>query len=462
MTTLFSILFIIFSTLAWAQENSLLEGRGKFVPPKEVYDLAEMNRVLFSEVENQNNDLKRVKYYLINGDIRLARLYLQKLAYTQTKLRPLIYRYLATLAFMDTEFAKVYEYLSLPELNNIPHYGKVCVLKVLSQLVLNKTSELENSWGRCKAENAKFSNEANLVWVDTLVNLKTRPVRGITSAPFKIYKLTSFTVEEAKVILKLAIYLNQEELVKDQITELTLEYLRDSEIRELAGQIFFRTGSFAKAYKYVEDLKSPNSENIKGNLYVLRGKYELAYAQFKLALEQKQNSQNAVERILPIAWLLGDWEGGARYADYVIASAQNRANKLTLKAAFLIQKGDYPKAESTLDYIAYQTRRGNHIEVAQLASFNYLMQNKMIPMRKQAKISCEQYDVVNCWLLFQINMWDNFGLTIRRKEELPEKKEWQKLVTEDLNDPLKETVFVNQIDIEEMDDKLISLIPQKK
>src|SRR5690606_9600805 len=100
-------------------------------------------------------------------------------------------------------------------------------------------------------------------------------------------------IDQLKVILKLAMYLNQESLVVDQIPELTVDQLQDPEVREIAGQIFFRTGSLARSYRFIEDLKSPNSENIKGNLYILRNKYELAYAQFKLSLEQKLNSQNA-------------------------------------------------------------------------------------------------------------------------------------------------------------------------
>ena len=89
------------------------------------------------------------------------------------------------------------------------------------------------------------------------------------------------------------------------------------------------------------------------------------------------------------------------------------------------------------------------------------MQNKPDIVRKQANRSCEQYDLVNCWVLFQLGQWDAFPLTIRREEKISEKREWEKLVKEDLNRPLKETVYVNQIDIEEMDDKLIQLIPKQ-
>lgn len=438
----------------------LLSRRGTLEPPPSIFDLEELNRILFSELKIQNNDLKKVKYYLINGEIRLAKVHLAKLTYVQTKLRPVIYRYLAILNFMTSDFDKVHHYLSLPELQNIPHYSKICTLKVLSEIVLNKLVNLEDDWARCQVENPGNFRERNLIWLETLVQLKLKPTKGITTIPFKRLKLAGLDNEELKVMLKLSLYLNQETLVVEQLPELTVDQLQDSEIRELAGQIFFRTGALAKSFRFIEDLKSPNSENIKGNLYLLRNKYELAYAQFKLALEQKQNSQNAMERLLPLAWLLGDWESGSKYAEMMVASPQTQINKLTITAAFLMQKGDYDKADRVLASIAERSRRGAEIDVTQLASFNALMQNKPDIVRKQADMSCAQYDLINCWVLFQLGQWDAFPLTIRREEKFSETREWEKLVKEEVNQPLKETVYVNQIDIEEMDDKLIQLIPK--
>lgn len=447
-------------SISYATEG-LLSMRGNLKPPPYLFDVEELNSVLFSELKEQNADLKKVKFYLINGEIRLAKVHLGKLTYLNTKLKPIIYRYLAILNFMTSDFDKVNEYLMLPELQNLPHYAKVCTLKVLSEIVLDKLNDLEDDWTRCQVENPGNFREKNLIWLDTLVQLKLNPKRGVTKIPFKRLKIASLDNDELKVMLKLALYLNQEKLVVEQLPELAVEQLQDTEIRELAGQIFFRMGYLARSYRFVEDLKSPNSENIKGNLYLLRNKFELAYAQFKLALEQKQNSQNAMERLLPLAWLLGDWEGGTKYSEMVIASPQTKINKMTLNAAFLMQKGDYEQADRVLAGIAEKSRRGTEIEVTQLASFTALMQNKPDMVRKQANMSCEQYDLVNCWLLFQLGQWDAFPLTIRRDEKLTEKRDWEKLVKEEFNQPLKETVYVNQIDIEEMDDKLIQLIPKQ-
>lgn len=434
--------------------------RGEFIPPESVLDEEELNYTLFSELRAQNKDLTKIKYYLINGETRLASLHLRRLAYSNTKLRPVIYRYLAILSFMESNFERSFDYLNRRELKDIPHFGKICTFKVLTEIVLNKTSLLEEDWKRCQVENAGNLRERNLIWLETLIALKLNPRKGITKVPFRTARLNGLENDDVKVMLKLALYLNQEELVIDQIPNLSVDQLQDTEIRELIGQLYFRTGALAKSYKFVEDLKSPNSENIKGNLYLLRTKYELAYAQFKLALEEKQNSQNAMERLLPLAWLLGDWENGSKYSEKVIASPQTQINKLTLMAAFFMQKGDYHGADKVLGTIAERSRRGTEIDVTQLASFTALMQNQPDKIKKNALMSCSQFDLVNCWLLFQMGQWDAFPLTIRREEKVTEKRDWEKLVKNETSEPLKETVFVNQLDIEELDDKLIQLIPK--
>jgi hypothetical protein len=441
--------------------EGLLSRRGKLVPPPILLDPQELNRVMFSELQEQNEDLKRVKYFLINGETRLAQVHLTKLAFTKTKLRPVVYRYLGIMNFIEGRFKRSLDFLSKQEMNG-SQYRKVCTLKILNMVVLDKKYELEDEWQRCTLENYNHFNEGNFVWLDILVQMKTNPRPGQTKVPFKKIRLSALDNNQLKIFLKLALYLNQEALIEPQIAELDLSQMEDTEVRDLVGHLLFRRGALAKSYRFIEDLKTPNAENMKGNLYILRQKYELAYAQFKLALEQKQNSQNAMERILPMAWLLGDWSEGSKIAERVIAAPQTQINKMTLMAAFLTQKGDYQKASDVIDAIIQRSRRGTEVDVTQLYSFAGLMQNRPHVVRKHAAASCSQYDMVNCWLSFQMDQWDSFPLTIRRAENLPNKREWETLSQESITDSLKEIVYVNQLDIEELDDKLIQLIPNAK
>lgn len=436
----------------------IYQNRGNFSPPPSILELEDVDRVLFSDIRSQDTVLKKVKFYLVNGETRKARVYLNKLTYARTKLTPIAFRYLGVLSFIEGDFAGSYKWLSKPEIQSIPHYSKICMLKVLNQVVLSLTNEIEKDWDRCKLENPKNFKEDNLVWMETLVQLKLKPYVGVTKVPFKKFRIPAMNQDELKIFLKLALYLNQEQLVVEQIPELSEDQLKDTEVRELAGQVLFRTGALAKSYKFVEDLKSPNSENIKGNLYLLRKKYEIAYAQFKVALEQKQNSQNAMERLLPLAWLLGDWEEGAKYAERVIASPQTQINKLTLLAAFLTQKSDFEQATKVLEIITQRSPRGTEIDVTQIYGFVSLMQNRPELALKQTSASCSQYDLVSCWLHLQLGQWDSFPLSMVRPDKIVIKDDVAVMTQSFTSDPIKETVFVNQLDIEEMDDQLIKLI----
>lgn len=443
-----------------AVPEDVIEQRKHYLPPPDTFDFTNLNTTLFNEAKLETDELRKIKYYLVSGETRMAKLYLTKLASSRSSLKPIIDRYLGMLSFIDGDYTRAFQYLSSPKLQQIPHYSKICTIKTMTMIILSKKSQLEEEWAKCQMENVGNINATNRIWIDTLVQLKVNPRPGMSRVPFEKNRFSRFEVEDLKILLKLALYLNQEATVEPELNDLTFAQLKDEEVRELVGTIYFRLGTFTQSYKFTEGLLSPNSENIKGNLYVLRKKYELAYAQFQTALEQKQNSQNAIERLLPLAWLLGDWEKGTAYAQRVIASPQTQMNKLTLLAALLMQKGQYKESKKVLENIGQRSKKGTLLDVTQIHSFVALMENQRETVIKEAGRSCAQSDLTNCWLLFQMGHWDSFPLTVRRDEEIVHEPMWEKLSKEALNEPLKETVYINQLDIEELDDKLIRLLPQ--
>ena len=430
--------------------------RNELNPPDFSQDLEILNQVTLKDLREENSELKKIKYFLLNGETRLAKTYLSNIISSKTKIAPIAHRYLSILQFIDGEYENSYKTLSHLSLLNEPNYSKICVLKVLNQVVLNKLIELEDEWNKCQSQSYSTFNEKNFVWLDTIIQLKLKP-RGKSIAPFRKVRLSSLDTEQLKIYLKMSLYLNQESLVSPDLLELNVDQLQDTEVRELIGQIYFRQSSFAKSYRFIEDLRSPNAETIKGNLYVLREKYELAYAQFKLALEQKSNSQNALERLLPLAWLLQDWKSGAKYAEQVFASPQTQINKLTLLAAFLTQGGEFKKASEILETLTNRSIKSSELDITQISSFVALMENKPREARKSASLSCDSNDFINCWILYQLEQWDGFPHVIKRDEEVVIKKKWESLIKEEVSTPLTETVYVNQLDIEELDDKLIQL-----
>lgn len=418
----------------------------------DVTDNTNYNNAFFSDVKIQRDELKKVKYYLLNGETRLAKAILFKLSYVQTKLRPVILRYLSILSFTENDFDKTYEYLSEPSMLSYQHFHKICALRTLSEIVLNKRFELESNWERCKVENSGKFSESHLIWMDTLVKLKLYSDKQTTTIPFKRAHIASLNNGETKIILKLALYLNQEKIVVNQLPEMTFEQFQDPEIQEIAGQIFYKSGELVNSYRLVKDLSSPNSENTKGNFLLKLNKNETAYEQFKHALEKKINSQNAIERIIPLTWLLGDWENGIKYTKLVSHSPKTFINRLTLLSAFLVKGEKYSEAENILDRISYNSKKGEELEVSQLLSFTTLMLNKVDESKKYARRSCSLEDLVNCWLSLQFSQWEAFPTMINREDAISKKDEWKSLTKEEIQLPLDEEIFVNQKDIEELDD----------
>ncbi len=440
-----------------SEDIFLRRGTFKF-PNQEVLNFAGLNVLLVKETNDETEELQKVKNYILNGETRLARLYLEKMNYSQTKLRPVIYRYQGILSFLEGDFKKSFRFLNRPELQGSAFFPRICVLKIMDRIVLSKTHKLEEEWERCKSENRRTLTETSLPWMDMLIELKVRPVEGVTAAPFKDLRLARLTVPELKIFLKLALYLNQEKRVIPQFTTLEFSQISDTEIRELMGHLYFRDGQLVNSYRLIDGISSPNTENIRGNLYLLRQKFELAYAQFKLALEMKQNSQNALERLLPLAWVLKDWGRGSEYAERVVASPQTQISKLTIVAAFMMQNERYDEAKKILNVITERSRNGYHLDAAQIHTYVGLIQNSPDVVRKNARSSCDQFDLMYCWLSYQMAQWEAFPLTMKRKDIVMEKTAWEKLTTEDINEPLKEVVYINQLDIEEMDNALISLV----
>lgn len=444
-------------------ENNLYRRRGELIPLSNGESEEALFKAMMSEFTTQKEDLKRVKYYLINGEVRMAKMYLRQMMLTEPRLRPLGYRYLGMLEFILGNYQESLKELKRPELNKFGNYQKVCVLRILNQIILNDLFDLEDQWDRCLLENIKEMQSNRLLWLETLVRLKTAPSENTLIAPFKYNKIFSLPNEDIKITLKLALYLNQESLVLPEIMQLTLDAILDPEIRELAGLILFRAKKFSLSYKFIEDLNTANINNIKGNLYLMQNKYELAFAQFKLALIQKQNSLNAMERALPLAWEIGQWEEGTKLAEQVITSPEGAMSKLALTSAFYVQRGLYKEAEKRLDYITTYSTEGENLTVTQLYAYNHLMQKKSLETMKYADLSCKAYDLAQCWLLYQFSYWDHFPLTVLRDEPLFKNTNWwddeSALTT---ISALKETIYVNQKDIEELDDALIKLIPAQK
>jgi len=443
----------IFSEKYVKGDPNIISNRGNLIPHNEIFDLEELNKIQFQLQKHHREELKKIKYFLLNGELRMASIYMMKIAHSNNKFKPIIYRYLSYIHFIDGNYSMAEAYLNSFELLKYPHFSKICVLNTLNKIVLNQLNKLEEHWLRCKTENYKGLNLSASKWLETLIELKLRPRIGMTQIPFKKVNFSQLSNTELRTLLKMAMYLNQEKLILDELDRFEVEQLKDIEVRELLGQILFRSGLFAKAYEYIEDLKTPNAESMKGNLYILREKYELAYAQFKLALDKKINSVNAMDRLLPLAWILKDWQYGGELSQSTIVPPNKFIEKLTLLAAFHLQAGDLKKSLNVIEKIYEKSKKGEALDVTQMATFLGLMLSNSKMMLKNAEISCHHLDVNNCWLLLQSHHWENLSMLVKKEGEIKHKNIIDELKEKDISNPIEEKIYINQKDIEELDEK---------
>jgi hypothetical protein len=460
-------------SVKWEGENSnmmfepskdKLYQRGKFKYPESVESLEEYNfeREL-AENQKISNRMAAIKYEIINGNLEKAKVMLLEAKYRQDFSRPIQYRYLAMIHFIEGDFKRSLEMLQKKEMYKLENTSHICVLRTLNLLILNRHVEAISDWNRCLDATVSQSSTFHL-WMNTLISLKTSNKKEDINLPLRNLSIENERGDFLRIYLKLALYLNQQYKIFPRIPYLGAQVYDDQEIRELLGLLFYRDGKLVNAYKFIEDLSSPNSENIKGNLYLAQKKYELAYGQFKLALQKKSNSQNALERIVPTAWLLKQWKDGLHYTNKLEVSPSDRYKKMAIKAAFQTQLELYDEAKDTLERVVVGSKNAQAPEVNQLYSFVGLMLNNKDIATDYADKSCKNYEGLNCWLQFQLAMWEDFTLTTKREDAIHNPKvnlldEYRNSFTKD---PIVEEEFISQKDIEELDNELILLIPQQK
>ncbi|MBY0515471.1 MAG: hypothetical protein K2P81_01080 [Bacteriovoracaceae bacterium] len=439
--------------------NDLAKLRGKVTSRDFGLERAVLSRLLDNEFEARVESLRDAKFFLINGETELARKTLfTLLKRDQGKLAPVLKRYLALADFQDGRWAESLIHLSSPELNAYPNYARICPLKIIVRIAVKKTFEIKNEWNRCKIENSKDLFVKDMIWMETLVNLADGAPKGFGSKTVNRYNLLNISNDDLKVILKLALYLNLENNFIDQLEGLDYSAIQDEELRAIVAHMYFRKGKLSQSWKFMEDLATPNVENMKGNLWLLRGNQELAYAQFKLALKQKSNSQNALERALPLAWSLKQWKEGYKLSDRIYAHEKNKLQKLTTTAAFAVSLENWDEAQNRLELVHQEAGEGTAQEVSQLSTYVALRKNDKKRLQRYSNRSCEGGDLTACWLLTTSMIWEDLPLVLNR-EDGPRSEQilWKELSSSE-TEAFKEESFIDQRDIDELDDSLIKLI----
>lgn len=403
-----------------------------------------------------------IKYYMLSGNLDLAKLLLLHANYRNDFSLPIQYRLMAIINFIEGRYKESLDYLNMPELQKFQYLKKTCLLKSLNLAILDKKTDLELFWPRCREATTGHTSNLHL-WIETLISLRIQKDPSAIKAPFRNLAIENTYGDFLRIYMKLALYLNQQNIIFPRLPYLSIDVYKSDELRELIGLLFYRDGQLQSTYSFIEDLDTPNAENIKGNIYLAQKKYELAYAQFKLALQKKSNSVNALERTIPVAWKLRQWQDGLKFIHQYEVDSKQLNEKETLTAAFLLQLGQYQEAKEHLLQVVANSKNGQTAEVNKLLAYSYLNLKDKFNAAKYAESSCRQKDGIGCWLIYQLNTWEDFTLSATRDEDIvrSEKNLANLLKTEFTPTPLQEPLHISQKDIEELENAEINLLPSK-
>lgn len=442
-------------------------------------DQFEEAAALEAELQNESytrgsdlDSLLKAKFNIINGDLRSARAFLARINDRASRVQLIKARYLAMINFIDGNFTQSLANLSDKRFYENSLYPHVCLLKLINFMAINDTVSLKREKESCMFYTSKTSKNDQF-WLDTMIKLKLQDSTGVKKNLITNVETTIADDEMSRLWLKTGLYLNREKDLLNLISLLPESSYQSKRLREVVAFMYLRSGTpsdIAKALAFIDDIDSANAENIKGNINLANKEYELAFGHFRLALLKKQDSTNSLERAIPLAWILGQYTDGLSMLNNITNKNLDPRNIAAIRIAFLIRDKQFIEAQKELTLLKIDFQNEPPFEVSIMDSYVSLIMgatDKKFDKRKveeSTEGACRNFDGISCWISLQFIQWENLGKTIKRDDEVFSDKEMSidSLKEKKIITPMKETITVDQRDIEELDGAGIELISIKK
>ncbi|MBF0299743.1 MAG: hypothetical protein HQK51_13545 [Oligoflexia bacterium] len=448
---IFIFIFIIFlSNASNVYSESLLE--------EEINEDAAAEELDKKNLSSYGQELKiliEIKTKIINGNLSDAQQDLLKFKTRARMLNVVRYKYLAIIHFIKGEYESALNILRSSIFLSSVQYKKNCLIIVQSLMFLHRIEEAQKEFSICYRNTHQYSIN-DFLWVKSLISFISIEKKD---SLIKDFDLNASTDEELKIWLKLGLYLNREEIIVSALEGVHDDFYKDKKIRELLGFMYYRLKDKKMAQNFLDGINSANRENILGNIVLEDKKFEIAYGYFQLALKKKINSLNAVERAVPLAWILKKWEEGQLLTKKLPKKIEKRVERLSLLTAFDVRRGNFKEAKENLIKLEGILNGSLPREINILFAYTSLMLDDYDRFRKYSEMACRQYDALACTNILSYLLWPDLNKMIKGGKTSYEDSE---ITMENIKktpelDKLDEDVFINQQDIEELDNKLFQL-----
>lgn len=410
------------------------------------------------QFRNEVEVLKEAKFALINGNTSHARLLLKKNEISTKQNNLIAKRYLAIIEFIEENFEKSLGIINEFDFKQGRYFAQVCHLIVLNK-VLENDSTLMDEWARCR-KIVDSDMITNNFWIDSIILLKK--YRQTYKVPIPFTKIRQFegTDPSLKTMLKMSLYINQHKYFTSNLFDFDDSVLNNAELREIISFMLFREYELVNAQKLSEDLDTSNAHNLKGNLYLLKNQPELAYAEFKLSFKKKKNSINALERLIPLAWKLDQEEFMLEAVRSYSKFYPEDSTPKVYEAATLVKKKEFKKAERILrESLVYSPNVPEDL-VSSLIAYTDWKRGNFDKASARLRNSCQKLDQISCWVYSMDDLWSDMFVK-KEKIDISMIKNDTNILSEiikpDFKDPIEEVVYIDQKQIDELDNYLIRL-----
>ena len=366
------------------------------------------------------------------------------------KSKDLIYYKMALNYFLIEDYDKSLELLLKIDPYRSGKFDLFCPLLINVFISKGDLDRVEKNFYRCRDTNlGKTFFNGN--FIQMLINLRSgdRDTIGGKYLSELSHKLND--IDEMKSWFKMGIFLNQQNILLDNLDKIPEAAYQSRTIRGLMASAYYRSNDNEKAKRFVKGVQTANSENMLGNLKLLDKKDELAWGHFNVAYKKVNSSFNAIKRLVPLAWKLERYEEGLKF----INNIKNK-NSLTdlLEIAYLFKNKKYTKGFSKLLKNYSETIRNPPL-ISLVLGMNFsLMTKNNREFKIYAYKACERGNKIACYLHMQHFYWKNFNDIIdgKRSESFQTNIDYKKLMSKNEDIPkIKETVIINQTEIDELD-----------
>jgi hypothetical protein len=409
-------------------------------------------------------NLNLAKASLINGNVKRANFFLGRIQELENQeddqLILIKKRYQALISFIENDPRKSLSFLKNSNFDRPSLYPYTCLLKIINMTNFPMDPALRRELIRCQRETQRFSKNEQF-WLENILILKNNDTAEMRGTILSTIDFILSSPDVLRIWLKSGLFFNQEGLILNHLETLTQTVYRSPQAREIIALLYYRQNEYDMARKFIEDIESPNADNIRGNLSLDQKKYELAFGHYKLALQKKQNSLNALERSLPLAWILGQWDDGVDLLDSLIKPELDPKNKQALRVAFIYQSGDFQAAKEELSYLERLFNFKGPVEVNQLKNAIALQTKDKKASVESSTRACQRHDGLNCWISLQEMTWPHLGIKMTGDEQIISSTNFKldELKAPSSTEPIQETPIIDQKDIEEMDGEQVQLVP---